>query len=252
MTSRLLRPSFRLAAVVLLALASGASLAQPAAPTSGPRWESLNPAQQQALAPLQRDWPTIDADRKAKWLEVAARFPKMPTEERTRIQERMAEWSRLSPAQRGEARLQFQQARQLPATERQARWDAYQALSEDERRELARRALPATGGSNGKPATTATTAVAKRNIVLPPPAATPRAVSPTVVQSRTGATTTLLSPQPQLPPAHQQAGLPKIAATKDFVQPKTLLPKRGPQGAAVRAASAADTIDPAATPAPAQ
>jgi hypothetical protein len=34
------------------------------------------------------------------------------------------------------------------------------------------------------------------------------------------------------PPAHQQTGLPKIAATPGFVDPVTLLPRRGPQGAA--------------------
>lgn len=220
---------------------------------TGPRWESLSAAQRQALAPLQRDWPTIDANGKAKWLDVAAKFATLPAEERVRIQERMAEWTRLSPSQRGEARIQFQQARQIPPAERQAKWDAYQALSAQQRQELASRAAPAARltapapsvlPSDAKPAVS--TAVAKRNIVVPAPAPAPKAVSPTVVQSRTGATTVLLS-QPVVPPAHQQSGLPKIAATKDFVQPKTLLPKRGPQGAAARpvVAASAPAVDPA-------
>ena len=72
------------------------------------------------------------------------------------------------------------------------------------------------------------------------PTATPRAraVTPTVQQARPGATTTTMTTRP-LPPAHNQAGLPKIAATSGFVNPATLLPQRGPQGAAVRSAAAA-------------
>jgi hypothetical protein len=53
------------------------------------------------------------------------------------------------------------------------------------------------------------------------------------VQAPTGATTSLVTRQPA-PPAHQQTGLPKIAATPTFVDRTTLLPQRGPQGAAMR------------------
>ena len=60
-------------------------------------------------------------------------------------------------------------------------------------------------------------------------------VGPTVVQRGAGATTTLVS-KPATPPLHQQAGLPKVAATPGFVDSTTLLPKRGAQGAAVRTA----------------
>src|SRR4029453_3048865 len=48
--------------------------------------------------------------------------------------------------------------------------------------------------------------------------------------------TTLMSRRPT-PPAHQQTGLPKIAATPGFVDRSTLLPQRGPQGAAARGAA---------------
>jgi len=41
------------------------------------------------------------------------------------------------------------------------------------------------------------------------------------------------------PPSHQQTGLPKIAATPEFVDKSTLLPRRGPQAAATRSAAAA-------------
>lgn len=243
-----------------LAVPSSAQVAtqrQPAATAAaatrpgGPAWASLSAAQQQALAPLQREWPSIDASRKAKWLEIASRFPYMPAEERARVQQRMAEWSKLSPNERAEARIQFQQTRQFAPDDRQAGWDAYQALPEEARRDLARRAakpLSANASANGataaKPAPRpagATPPSAKQNIVEPPKAVTPKLVTPTIVQSKPGATTTLLS-QPANPPMHQQSGLPKISATKEFVQPNTLLPKRGPQGAAVRSAAAASGI----------
>ena len=51
------------------------------------------------------------------------------------------------------------------------------------------------------------------------------------MQAKPGATTTPLSARPS-PPLHQQAGLPKVAATPGFVDSKTLLPQRGAQGAA--------------------
>lgn len=209
------------------------------APMSSPAWSSLTRAQQEALAPLQRDWASIDANRRSKWLEVAAKFPAMPAAERERIQARMADWSRLTPSERGQARQQFQESRQFAAEDRQARWESYRALPEEQRTELAQRnsrlqTKPASAAADGKQAPS------KRNLV---PAATSSAqfakpVTPTAVQVKPGATTTLMS-RPAKPPAHQQPGLPKIAATEGFVDPNTLLPKRGPQGAAVRSASAA-------------
>jgi hypothetical protein len=65
------------------------------------------------------------------------------------------------------------------------------------------------------------------------------AIAPVVVQATPGATTTTMSVR-AVPPAHNQPGLPKIAATPGFVDPATLLPQRGPQGAAVRAAASTE------------
>lgn len=246
------RPGFihRTAAALLVAAAAAAVHAVPIVPAigeSGPGWSLLTPAQQQALAPLQRDWATIDAPRREKWIEIAARFPRMPAEERARVQQRMAEWARMTPAQRAQARLQFQQARHVPPEERQARWQAYQALTDEERRALALTARPALRPASGADpagkaragvatAASAATAGAKRNLVTTAAAPPTRTIAPTVVQAKPGATTTTMSTR-AAPPPHHQAGLPKIAATPGFVDPMTLLPQRGPQGAAVRAAS---------------
>ena len=89
---------------------------------------------------------------------------------------------------------------------------------------------------------------AKFNTV-PNPALTqpPKQVAPTLVQAGPGATTTPITRRP-MPPAHQQSGMPKIAATPEFVNRSTLLPKRGPQAAAVTPASAVAPVAPVALP----
>lgn len=211
-------------------------------------WASLSPAQKTALAPLAADWASIDAARRQKWLEVAAKFPSMPADERARVQARMADWARLSPTERAGARLQFQEVRKLPAEERQAKWQAYQALSPEERSTLAQRARPpqrtASGAETTRPRNVAveSTSSAKRNLVVPAQATPTRVVAPTVVQAKPGATTLSMTKR-VAPPLHHQAGVPKIAATPAFVDPDTLLPRRGPQGAAVRAAASADPAE---------
>ena len=159
----------------------------------------------------------------------------------------------LSPAQRGQARMNYQEARQVTKEERQARWQAYQALTPEQRGKLAARAARPTSANaarNGDAARKSALAQrdgvqAKSNLVPNTSyAAPPRAVGPTVVQAQPGATTSLISKRPA-PPPHQQPGLPKIAATPGFVDKATLLPQRGPQGAAATA-----TIAPATTPSP--
>ncbi len=222
---------FALSAVPVAAAAPGRTDQPPA-------WASLTHGQQAALAPLQRDWASIDLQRKQKWLEVAGRFPAMSSAERQRVQERMAEWARMTPVERTRARLQFQETRQFSPEDRQARWDAYRALADDERAALAQRAKPAAKAASSVDPRAAD-ASAKRNLVPPARQATVKPVAPTVVQAKPGATTSLMSTR-AAPPAHQQPGLPKIAATEGFVNPNTLLPRRGPQGAAVSAAAASD------------
>jgi hypothetical protein len=147
-------------------------------------------------------------------------------------------------------RIQFQEARKVAPGSREQHWQAYQALSEEERRALAEKAAasrksaatprPATATAATRPQSPpGASADAKRNVVPFPPAGPaagpPRQVGPAVVQARTGATTSLIT-TPARPPLHQQAGLPKVNASAGFVDPATLLPRRGPQGAAVVAA----------------
>lgn len=220
--------------------AANGSTAMAASPGKA-AWASLSGAEKQALQPLQKDWHTLTADRQKKWLEVAARMPIMSDEERGRVRERMAEWARMTPSQRAQARLQFQEFRQWPSEDRQARWEAYLALSETERAQLAGQAQ--RSGAAKPTAVTERDPVSARsepktNLISTPSQvmSTKKSVAPTVVQIKPGATTQLIS-RTVSPPPHHQPGLPKIAATANFVDPQTLLPKRGPQAAAMAVSS---------------
>lgn len=230
----------RLLAFVAAALLAAAAVAAPEA--GGPTWSQLSSAQRNALKPLEREWGGMDGPRKQKWIEVTARFDKMSPEEQARVHERMADWAKLSPQQRGQARLNYQGAKQLPTEERQARWQAYQDLPEDQRKQLAATARNDARKANAAPKPAAVTKASnasnstglqpKVNTVPSPlDTARPRPVAPSTVQAKPGATTRPIS-QPATPPLHQQPGMPKIAATPGFVDSNTLLPQRGPQAAA--------------------
>ena len=266
------------APVAPVAAPSRATVATPSPPTSpstaalrneeGVRWQKLKPAQREALKPLQQEWSEIDAPRKQKWIDLADRMPSMPADERARVQTRMSEWARLTPNERGQARLRFQEAKQIPATDRVTRWEAYQALPPEQKKALAARAAPArpasapvgadlsmrrpAGAGRLEAGERREAAQVKSNIVTNPAlSAQPRPVAPMVLQAGPGATTTLITRRPA-PPPHQQVGLPKIAATPEFVNKSTLLPQRGAQGAAMRAVppAPASTAAPSAVPAP--
>lgn len=233
-------PARHILLALTLAALSGTAAAQGLVGPSSATWSALSPAQQSVLAPLRRDWASITPAQQQKWLEVANRYGGLPPDERARVQQRMSEWSRMSTADRARARLNFTEARQISPEDRQRQWDAYRALPADQRRALAERAQ---AKPSPKPATRRDLAAQpeKSSVVRAPASPQPRTVGPTVVQRGPGASTKLVS-TPSKPPLHQQAGLPKVAATPDFVDAATLLPQRGAQaaGAARPAASGSD------------
>lgn len=67
------------------------------------------------------------------------------------MQGRMKEWVALSPQQRAQARLNFattkELSKELSAEEKQAKWQAYQSLSEEEKKKLAAKAPPKPVGA---------------------------------------------------------------------------------------------------------
>jgi hypothetical protein len=229
------RPAWALGAALLLGAAALPCHAE------GPDWNQLDAAHQRVLAPLRSSWDAMDTTRKDKWVELAERYPSLSPADQQRVRSRMAEWSALSANQRGQARLHYQEARQVPPAEREARWEAYQSLTETQRRALADRAARRDAARDqpqallgvGPPAP-ATSVQHKANLVPSQPdlSTAPKTVSPTTVQAGVGATTRPITQRPS-PPAHQLPGLPKIGAQPGFVDAQTLLPKRGPQAAEV-------------------
>ena len=100
-------------------------------------WHNLNGAQRTALAPLERDWSSLGPDQQRKWVALTQNFNRMTPQERATQQGRMTEWANLTPAQRTQARLNFGEVRKVPADEKRAKWEEYQALPEEERARLA-------------------------------------------------------------------------------------------------------------------
>jgi hypothetical protein len=123
---------------------------------SGPAWSELTPVQQNILQPLATSWNGLSLGHKRKWLQMTKSYPTLSTEEQVKMQGRMKEWVALSPQQRTLARLNFAKtkelSKELTAEEKKAKWEAYQALSDEEKRKLAAKA-PAkpVGAATAKP-----------------------------------------------------------------------------------------------------
>lgn len=155
-----------------------------------PLWTELTPMQQQALRPLAAGWNTLSDPQKRKWLAMSQNYGSLPSAEQARLHERAAEWVALSPQQRSQARLNFGQTKELTPAEKQAMWEAYQALSPDERKKLA------DGGAT-----------------RPPGAATP--VKPVPRQKFTALPDAAKTNRP----------VPRIAVAPNEIDPHTLLPQ---------------------------
>jgi hypothetical protein len=158
LTSLLLEsaPGFATAPTGLLPSASaalGGSRLKPVVKTvpSGPSWSELTPEQQQALLPLMSDWNGLNEPQKRKWLEISKNYRALTPTEKTKLSSRMSEWVALSPQQRAQARLNFgktkELSRQLTPEEKKAKWNAYQALSPEEKQKLVAKANPKPSGA---------------------------------------------------------------------------------------------------------
>lgn len=188
---------------------------QPAAASAQPlpSWAVLTPAQRATLAPLQADWDTLDSARQRKWLEIARRWPTFSADEQQRLQRRMSRWARMTAEERGRARVHFQQIRRVDLEHRRAAWEAYQALSPEERRELALHAKPSPSARAGTVA--ARTAAA---------ASAFRPVGPALVQAVPGVSTVTVDRLQGLA-RKPESGHPNNAAIAARLNPNTLLPK---------------------------
>lgn len=138
------QPLVALVSLVLALTAAAPVLAQGTArppasnvAVSGTPWSALTAQQQIALAPLKEHWHTLGAAHQRKWLALAHNYHRLPPAEQATLQRRMGERAQLSPAQRTRARLNFGEVRQVPTDEKRAKWEQYQALTEQERERLA-------------------------------------------------------------------------------------------------------------------
>lgn len=205
-------------------------LAKPVAPplTAPPAtWNGLTAAQQRLLAPLEHDWHTISPTQRSKWLSATPMLATLPPAELARLQERMRDWANMKPSERVSARVGFQVAKQVDAEQRQAKWEAYQALSPEKRQELNDKAVARRQAQTGttRPAPKSMAAKPKSNIVPAAPKLLPPVpVTAGLVQARPGATTVLITRGATLP-QHLSAGETKVVADPALVDPKTLLPR---------------------------
>jgi hypothetical protein len=156
---------------------------QASAPSAKQEWALLTPAQQLALQPLAKSWASLSNGQKRKWLEISLNYPSLSADDKAKMHSRMSEWAALSPRARAEARLNFastqELSKQLSTQEKQAKWQAYQSLSSEEKRKLAEggvrppvgAALPARPVPEKKLATLAPTETAANKLKINPPAA---------------------------------------------------------------------------------
>ena len=152
--------------MLVLLMMTGAGLHSTATPTSAnaasaksagakqnmasrPYWRELTAEQQQTLSPLATLWDTLPELQKRKWLVIYRNQAKLSAAERSVQHSRMTEWASLSRQQREQARFNFDEVKQVPAAERKAKWEAYQALSDEEKRRLAESAAKRPKGAAG-------------------------------------------------------------------------------------------------------
>jgi len=105
-----------------------------------PMWVDLTKAQQLALDPLSFRWDSMSEAHKRKWIALSHNFSSLSAEEQEKLHSRMAEWVGLTVQERVQARLNFAQTKKLAPEEKRAQWEAYQALSDQERKDLATQA----------------------------------------------------------------------------------------------------------------
>jgi hypothetical protein len=203
------------------------------APATRPFWNELTAEQQQALQPLASHWHTLGTGHKRKWLALSRNYANMSADDQTTLHSRMIEWAALSNQQRAQARLNFADVKSVPADERKAKWEQYQALSEEEKRRLAERAPAKPRGAAipvrpvpaqklvTVPAVTPTGQHTPRILLAPPAPATSPAAAP--------ATIMVASPPERIPGGIEAAPAPAPATPSAPVPAEAQVPMPSPR-----------------------
>lgn len=172
-----------------------ASANQPVALPANSSWQTLTVLQRKALAPLAPYWAQLNSAQKKKWLAISANFDKLSAKEQSVLHERMAEWASLSPQQRALARLSFNETKSLNTDSKKTQWEAYQALSTEDKKKLAAKQ---TTGIQG--AATASKAPPTNKVMRLPGKSTPSSdkanlSTGTVIDKKTLLPTTVIIPE---------------------------------------------------------
>ena len=105
--------------------------------TPADTWDKLTPAQKAALQPLSANWASLTEGHRRKWLAVSANFAQFSPADKTKLHGRMTDWASLSTQQREQARINFAQTKTLTPSDKQAKWESYQALPPETKQALA-------------------------------------------------------------------------------------------------------------------
>jgi len=117
-------------------LSSSSNVSSTPTASESSAWQPLSKRQKQALAPLAQEWHGLTAQQRQKWLALSRNFFQLSDEEQLTLHSRMREWAALSPQQRSQARFHFNTTQSLSAQDKRAQWEAYQALSDQEKDKL--------------------------------------------------------------------------------------------------------------------
>ncbi len=246
--STFLRQARHLSVASLFLCAAMVTSAQTA---RGPEWSQLGAREQYILKPLAQGWDQLDAARKAKWLSIAKQYQKLEPEQQARLQERMVSWSQLSPEERTLARMNFAELRSVPKSERQAQWEAYNALPDETKQELARKAAERQQALTHAPSSAASAAPSADKAWSVLKGGKP--VGPVTIQANTGVSTRTLAEQRMAARRGPRIDKTMVMSGLQGIHPRTLLPRPVPQTSdrmsAPRAAAPSGSIPPG-TPSP--
>ena len=116
-------------------------------PITAPKWADLAENEKQVLQPLATVWDDMSTTRRRKWRSIVKNYAQLSPADQSKLSARMQEWALLSTKERQLARLNFAQSKNLNPQQLASGWEAYQSLSEADRKALTDRTLPAPAGA---------------------------------------------------------------------------------------------------------
>lgn len=156
-------------------------------------WESLKPAQQKILAPLESDWDYMLPDSRKKWMQIANIYPKMSSQDQERLQSRMTSWSNLSQKERRIARENYLASLNFPAEKKAEAWTAYQKLSDEQKKKLADAEIKKKPNATNAP-------TLQQHPISPKAALPPTVIAPSVTAPAESSGSNTESSSPSNPP----------------------------------------------------